>query len=128
MTRASARPAADRPQPLQLADDPVPAFRQRAHRDHGRVVRLAARLRNLSVWSHIARPLAELEDIAHGLAGASGVFGYPALGEAAAKVERLAERWRLEAPATLSPRRRVLLANATRSLIAGLELREGVQE
>lgn len=105
---------------MRLSGDPDAAFRRRVRRDRARILRLTERLERLQAWSRVARPLAELEQIAHGLAGAGGVFGHAAVSLAAARVERLAERWRVALPATLSPRRKSLLAEAVRDLLARL--------
>jgi len=83
-------------------------------------VLLTERLGGLADWDAVARPLAELEHIAHGLAGAGGVFGHNAVSEAALRVERLAERWRTTAPTTLSLRRKSVLVRALRVLAASL--------
>jgi hypothetical protein len=108
--------------PARLAADPAGAFRARARRDRMQILRLAERLGALAEWAMVARPLAELEQIAHGLAGAGGVFGHTAVSEAALRVERLAERWRAAAPPTLSPRRKSLLVRSVRVLAASLSV------
>jgi len=61
-----------------------------------------------------------LEELAHALAGAGGMFGFFPVSAAAAKVERLAERWRLDPPTTFTARRVTLLAKATDSLVDAL--------
>jgi len=63
-----------------------------------------------------------LEGLAHALAGAGAMFGFPFVSTAAARVERLAERWRLDPPETFTPRRVALLAKATDSLIDALRV------
>jgi len=105
---------------MRLTADPAGAFRARARRDRARILLLAERLGGLADWDAVAHPLAELEQIAHGLAGAGGVFGHDAVSEAALRVERLAERWRTTAPSTLSPRRRSVLVRAMLVLAASL--------
>ena len=91
--------------------DPAAAFRSRARHDRAELLRIGARIGDGAVPD-----LAELERIAHGLAGAGGVFGHADLSSAALRIERLAERWRAEALAVLSPRRKSLLARALRDL------------
>lgn len=68
----------------------------------------------------MAEPLQTLEELAHALAGAGGMFGFFPVSAAAAKVERLAERWRLGLSKRFTVRRAALLAKATSSLIAAL--------
>jgi len=109
---------------MALTEDPEAAFRVRMRQDRARILRLARRLRGQGAWTAIAPPLARLEQLAHGLAGVSGVFGHAGLGEAAGRVERLLERWRQEAPPCLSPRRRALLAAAIARLTAALRTAE----
>ena len=77
-------------------------------------------LRNSTDWHRVAMPLHTLEDLAHALAGAGGVFGFFAVSAAAARVERLAERWRTKPPEKLTSRRVALLARAADSLIDAL--------
>lgn len=98
---------------LKLPDDPEAAFRVRLAADRTELVRLLRGPRN-------ARTLAALEDLAHGLAGSAGVFDFAQLGEAAARLERMAERYRLLRPATLSPRRKTLLMGSAAALLAEL--------
>jgi HPt (histidine-containing phosphotransfer) domain-containing protein len=106
------------PSPSTLPD-PVQAFRARAARDRARTDRLMARLADPG-RARVAEPLAELEALAHGLAGAGGTFGFPALSETAARVERRLEGWRRAAPATLTARQiaglRRLVASMTDEL------------
>ena len=99
--------------------DPAALFRTRARRDRVQILRLVELLDGEGV-----AVLAELERIAHGLAGAGGVFGHADVSEAAARVERLSERWRIADLATLSPRRKSLLAGAVRGLAARLSMVE----
>lgn len=125
MTRGGNRSGARRAQPTPLPADPDAAFRQRAARDRARLSRLAERVRHQGARPRMAKSLAEIEELAHGLAGAGGVFGYPSLSAAAARLERLTERWRQARLPALSPRRKSLLAGAIRSLIGELMLIDG---
>ena len=50
------------------------------------------------------------------------MFGYPGLSRAAARLERLAERWLAERPRVLSPRRMATLSVAIKTLLAELRL------
>lgn len=122
MTRDGKRPGARRAQPRPLPADPDAAFRQRAASDRARLSRLAERVRHQQAAPRFAKSLAEIEELAHGLAGAGGVFGYPSLSAAAARVERLTERWRQARLPALSPRRQSLLAKTLQSLIGELML------
>jgi hypothetical protein len=108
--------------PARLAADPAGAFRARARRDRARILLLAERLRGPADWAMMMQPLAELQQIAHGLAGAGGVFGHGAVSETALRVERLAERWQRPAAAMPSPRRKSRLVQAVRALAASLSL------
>jgi HPt (histidine-containing phosphotransfer) domain-containing protein len=105
-----------------LPTDAALAFRERAKSDRARLLRLAGQVRDPIAWPRLARPLAAIEDLAHGLAGTGGVFGFPALSVAAARVERMAERWRLTSPATLSARRKASLKVAIERLLSELDL------
>lgn len=107
---------------LDPATDPDAAFRARARRDRRTLARLAARVERATGWRRAAASLALMERTAHGLAGASGVFGFVALGEDAAKLERLLERWRLRPPAAISDRRLALLRQRLRPLVDKLAL------
>ncbi len=98
---------------LKLPEDPEAAFRIRLAADRAELVRLMARPRT-------ARTLADLEELAHGLAGSAGVFGHDRVGDAAARLERLAERYRLQKPGSRSQRQKSLLAGAAASLLAAL--------
>ena len=71
-------------------------------------------------WRDVATPLQALESLAHALAGAGGMFGFPTVSSSAAKVERLAERWRLDPPETFTPRRIAHLVKTTDTLVAAL--------
>jgi HPt (histidine-containing phosphotransfer) domain-containing protein len=104
--------------------DPVQAFRDRAIRDHDAARRLMAQLSSVPV-ARLARPLAELEALAHGLAGAGGTFGFPALSETAARVERRLEGWRRAAPATLTARQIVGLRRLVALMLAELDVVAG---
>jgi HPt (histidine-containing phosphotransfer) domain-containing protein len=71
-------------------------------RDRRKLIALSSVLRRPMRWTRAAARLAAIEQLAHGLAGASGVFGFAALGEDAARLERLVERWRIRPPAEIS--------------------------
>jgi len=90
---------------LSLPADPEAAFRARMQRDRQRLIELSATLRRPTAWTRAAGRLAAIEHLAHGLAGAGGVFGFADLGEDAARLERLLERWRKQPPAEISSRR-----------------------
>lgn len=100
--------------------DPQAAFQARLRRDHRDLIRLSAQVRHTAPWRHVAAPLVAMEGLAHGLAGASGVFGFAALGEEAARLERLLERWRLRPPAEISRQRMVAFVRALAPLLDGL--------
>jgi len=104
--------------------DPVQAFRERAIRDRSKTHRLMAQLSDLT-WARLAQPLAELEALAHGLAGAGGTFGFPELSETAARVERRLEGWRRAAPATLTARQIAGLRTLVASMVAELDVVAG---
>ena len=104
------------PARIRQAVDPDEAFRRRALQDRERIVALACRLEKSAAWSRVANPLQALEEVAHGLAGAGGTFGFPQVSEAAARVERLAEKWRMNPPDTFTSRRAGMLARAIASL------------
>jgi len=53
------------------------------------------------------------------------MFGFPSVSTAAARVERLAERWRLDPPETFTPRRAALLAKAIDALVEALRAVDG---
>jgi HPt (histidine-containing phosphotransfer) domain-containing protein len=108
------KPATPRLLALKLPDDPEAAFRVRMAADRAELQRLMKRRPGVTTF-------AALEELAHGLAGSAGVFGYHEIGEVAALLERLAERYRRLRPATLSPRRKALLVNATTALLAALD-------
>jgi HPt (histidine-containing phosphotransfer) domain-containing protein len=113
---------AERPASANAAlPDPVQAFRERASRDRDRTGRLMAALTDPS-RARLAQPLAELEALAHGLAGAGGTFGFPALSETAARVERRLEGWRQAAPETLSGRQLAGLRRLVGRMIAELDV------
>lgn len=101
-----------------LAQDPQAAFRARMRRDRRTLIELSSPLRGPMRWTRAAARLAAIEQLAHGLAGASGVFGFAALGQDAARLERLLERWRLRPPEEISPPR---IAALLRRLIPVLE-------
>lgn len=112
-------PAAGASSDAAALPDPIQAFRERARRDRASADRLMAMLTGLD-WARLAPALAELEALAHGLAGAGGTFGFPALSETAARVERRLEGWRRAKPATLTARQlaglRRLVAHMTAEL------------
>ena len=85
--------------------DPHEAFRARVRRDRAKLIRLSAALRRPVRWRRVAASLSAIEGLAHGLAGASGIFGFATLGEDAGRLEQLLERWRLQPPAEISARR-----------------------
>jgi HPt (histidine-containing phosphotransfer) domain-containing protein len=101
--------------------DPVQAFRERAARDRRRTDRLMAELTGLD-RARLAPPLAELESLAHGLAGAGGTFGFPALSETAARVERRLEGWRRAAADALTPRQIAGLRRLVARMTAALDV------
>ena len=103
-----------------LDTDPEVAFRARAERDRRAIARLARPLRGPTRWSDAAAPLAEIERLAHKLSGAGGVFGFAALSEDAARLERLLERWRLRPPVELSARQIDALSLRLGAVLAGL--------
>jgi HPt (histidine-containing phosphotransfer) domain-containing protein len=96
------------------------AFRVRASRDRRKIMLVEALLRKSVEWPRIFEFLTTLEDVAHGLAGAGGVFGFSAVSKTAAKVERQAERWRLDLKQELTARRRAALLRSVGSLVAAL--------
>lgn len=98
--------------------DPHEAFRARVRRDRAKLLRLSAVLRRPIRWSRASSSLSAIEGLAHGLAGAGGIFGFAALGEDAARLERLLERWRLRPPAEISARR---IAAFSRKLVPLLD-------
>ncbi len=101
--------------------DPVLEFRLRAARDRDRIARLAGMLRAESDWHLVAGTHSALEDLAHGLSGTGGTFGFPALSVAAARVERLTEGRRLRPPSRYTRKQIALLADMLESLIAELD-------
>jgi HPt (histidine-containing phosphotransfer) domain-containing protein len=101
--------------------DPMLAYRDRAIRDRNSIARLMAQIAE-SPWVRLAPPLNELEALAHGLAGTGGTFGFPALSDTAARVERLLERWRGAPPATLSRRRTAHLRRLVERMSAELDI------
>jgi HPt (histidine-containing phosphotransfer) domain-containing protein len=88
-----------------VSADPEAAFRARLRRDRTTLIELSATFRQPTAWTRAAGRLAAIEHVAHGLAGAAGVFGFTDLGEDAARLERLLERWRKEPPAEISSQR-----------------------
>jgi len=100
--------------------DPLQAFRRRAGRDRRQIERALAQLDATVDWPRVAALLTLLENIAHGLAGAGGVFGFSAVSNVASKVERQVERWRIDSKMELSPRRRNALAKSVGLLVAAL--------
>ena len=63
-------------------------FRERVARDHDRLTALWRALAESRDDSAVDPRWREIEDIAHGLYGAGGTFGYPAISRAAAVLER----------------------------------------
>lgn len=104
--------------------DPEAAFRARAGRDRRKLVRLARQVEHATSPRRVLASLALVEGVAHGLAGASGVFGFTALGEDAAKLERLLERWRKRPPAGFSRRQLAAFRRRLQPLLDGLGLAE----
>jgi HPt (histidine-containing phosphotransfer) domain-containing protein len=105
---------------LDLPDDPQAAFRVRAVADRGELLKLTQTIRAGIPPARTKHCLAAIEDIAHGLAGASGVFGFPDMGTVAARLERLAERYARLAPTPLDRRRIARLIAAAETLIEQL--------
>jgi len=105
---------------VRNSSDPVRAFQARAKRNLRRIVKAQGQLCKSDDWRRISELLAVLEEIAHGLSGAGGVFGFSAVSETAAKLERQAERWRLDPNQILTSRRRAALAKSVGSLVAAL--------
>ena len=103
-----------------LPADPDAAFRARAERDRRAIARLVKALHQPVRWRQAAASLAEIERLAHKLAGAGGIFGFAALSEDAARLERLLERWRLRPPGELSARRIATFARRVDPVLAGL--------
>jgi HPt (histidine-containing phosphotransfer) domain-containing protein len=106
------------------AIDPHAAFHARAQRDRRKLVRLAGQVERAASRRQMAAVLALIEGVAHGLAGASGVFGFTALGEHAAKLERLLERWRTLPLSGLSHRQLAAFRRRLQPLLDGLALVE----
>jgi len=104
----------------RLAVDPDAAFRARMRRDRHKLIELSSALRCPMPWTRAAARLAAIEQLAHGLAGASGVFGFAALGEDAARLERLVERWRIRPPAEISMHRVAALVRRLDPVLARL--------
>lgn len=109
----------------RIATDPEAAFRVRARRDRKDLVRLARPLEAATGWDQAAAAVATMERITHGLAGASGVFGFADVGEHAARLERLLERWRLRPPAAISRRQLATFRRRLVPLLDGLARIEG---
>jgi HPt (histidine-containing phosphotransfer) domain-containing protein len=103
-----------------LAVDPHAAFCARMRRDRRKLIELSSPLRGPMRWARAAARVAAIEQLAHGLAGAAGVFGFAALGEDAARLERQLERWRLHPPAVISRQRRAAFARNLAPLLARL--------
>lgn len=106
---------------MPLAADPEAAFHARVRSDRARLQRLAAAMRAPARWRSVAAELGIVETLAHQLAGAGGVFGFTALSEAAASVERLLEAWRRHPPAEVSPRRMAGLQRRVAALLLELD-------
>ena len=73
--------------------DPGGAFRSRLAEDRAAVAALARKLRQAAPAAR-PRRLAEIELLAHRLAGAAGTFGHPAVSAAALELEDRIARWR----------------------------------
>jgi chemotaxis protein histidine kinase CheA len=104
---------------IRNPSDLVQAFRARALRDERRILRIEALLRASTDRTQVSELLVSLEDIAHGLAGAGGVFGFDSVSEAALRVELQVERWR-HGEMEWTPRRRTLLTRTVGALVAAL--------
>jgi HPt (histidine-containing phosphotransfer) domain-containing protein len=104
--------------------DPHAAFHARAQRDRRKLARLAGQVERAASRRQMAAALALIEGVAHGLAGASGVFGFTALGEHAAKLERLLERWRTLPLSGLSHGQLAAFRGRLQPLLDGLALVE----
>jgi HPt (histidine-containing phosphotransfer) domain-containing protein len=102
------------------APEAMAAFATRLRRDRGAIAALERRLAADAPWDEVAARLAAIESLAHRLAGAAGTFGRPLVGEAARRVERLAERWRVRPPPRLTPRRHALLGRRIAALLRAL--------
>jgi chemotaxis protein histidine kinase CheA len=105
---------------LELPDDPDAAFRVRAAADRTELTRLAQSLHGRNTISRDDDVLATLEELAHGLAGTGGVFGFPGVSTAAEKLERLAERQMRAKAAPLTPQQVTRLASSAAALIEQL--------
>lgn len=116
MTRSQLRLRSPRLRFLTLPDDPDAAFRVRAAADHAALLRLGKTARRPT-----ERSLIRLEEIAHGLAGTGGVFGFPKVSTIAAKLERLAARCRRLNAAAFGPDQAAKLAAMIDALVAQLE-------
>lgn len=89
-------------------------------RDRKALTRLATALRQPTSWRRAAGALGDIEHLAHKLAGAGGVFGFSALSEDAARLERLLERWRRRPPEEISKRRIAVFLRRLEPVLAGL--------
>jgi HPt (histidine-containing phosphotransfer) domain-containing protein len=96
------------------------AFAERLQRDGASIGVFATALAARARWEEIAEPLAGIEAITHGLAGAAGTFGYPELGDCAFRVEHLAERWRNDRAPILTRRRALLMGRRIAALMRAL--------
>ncbi len=105
--------------------DPETAFRARMHRDLKTLIELSATLQRPTAWTRAAGRLAAIEHVAHGLAGAGGVFGFTDLSEDAARLERLLERWRKQPPAEISSHRIAALARKLAPVLERLRFAGG---
>jgi len=83
-------------------------FRERVTRDHDRLTALWRALAESREDSAVDPRWREIENIAHGLYGAGGTFGYPAISRAAAVLER---------HVAAQPRRPAALARAIAALL-----------
>lgn len=90
------------------SDEVQRRFRERAARDRERLAALWRTLAESREDSAADPRWREIEDIAHGLYGAGGTFGYPAISRAAATLER---------HVAAQPRRPAALARAIAALL-----------
>lgn len=111
------RPRRGRVEFLSLPADPHAAFRERVDADRVAILDIAGVVRDSAGGARLDRPLARLEKLAHGLAGASGVFGYPGLSRSALRLERWIGRYGIGPAGPLSPRRKASVARLIDALL-----------
>jgi chemotaxis protein histidine kinase CheA len=121
VTLPRAKSAASRLSLLTLPEDPEEAFRIRAKADRARLLRLRRRVDSTDTRPASDGALAAVEELAHGLAGCGGVFGFPGISTAAAQLERLVERHR-RSKAAFTAQQRAQLAKRIDTLIDRLAL------